>query len=125
MTSPEPSTPETVPSTSPSIVILLPVVQAAAEVAVSALPVNVAVIVPAEKFPLPFRFTIVLPVLLVVAASIMSVKYLPPITKWFAAFPAVSVPNPTYSLSPPLDPLSVRPESVSYTHLTLPTNREV
>ena len=113
MTSPEPSTPEAEPSTSPSIVIVLPVVQAAAVLAVDALPVKFAVIVPAEKLPEPSLFTNLLAVLALVAPSIMSVKYLPPITKWFAAFPAVSVPKPTYSLSPPLDPLSVRPEYAS------------
>jgi hypothetical protein len=40
----------------------------------------------------------------------MSVKYLPPTTKWFAALPAVSEPIPMYSLSPPFEPLSVKAE---------------
>ena len=79
VTSPEPSI-EPEPSTSPAIVNVLASVQAAAVVAVAALPVRVAVIVPAEKFPLPSLCTSVLAVLALAAASILSVKYLPPIT---------------------------------------------
>ena len=37
-------------------------------------------------------------------------KYLPPITSWFTAFPLVSVPVPIYKRSPPLEPLSARDE---------------
>ena len=45
--------------------------------------------------------------------SSISVKYLPPITKWFAALPAVSLPIPMYKRSPPFDPLSVKAEYAS------------
>ena len=53
--------------------IFLAVVKVAADVAVDALPVKAAVIVPAAKLPEPSRFTIVEAVLLLVAASTTSV----------------------------------------------------
>ena len=90
MTSPEPSTPEAEPSTSPSIVIVLPVVQAAAVLAVDALPVKFAVIVPAEKLPEPSLFTNLLAVLALVAPSIMSVKYLPPVSYTHLTLPTMA-----------------------------------
>ena len=58
------------PVTAPDKAMLRAVVSAAAEVAVVALPLKAAVIVPAEKFPEPSRNTIVLPVAAFVALDV-------------------------------------------------------
>ena len=63
-------------------------------VAVLALPVSAAVIVPAAKLPLASRRTSVEAVFEAVDAVIWSVKNLPPITTRLTALPAVSVPIP-------------------------------
>jgi hypothetical protein len=48
----------------------------------------------------------------------MSVKYLPPITTWFAALPAVSVPIPTYRRSPPFE---IVPDKAEYANSPAPS----
>jgi hypothetical protein len=68
--SPDPSHPPDIPVTSPVRVIVLPVVHAAAVVAVLALPVKAAVIVPAEKLPDASLATIVSAVFALVALDV-------------------------------------------------------
>ena len=66
---PEPSK-LALPVTAPDTAMLRAVVSAAAEVAVVALPLKAAVIVPAEKLPDASRKTVVLPVLRFVALDV-------------------------------------------------------